>query len=84
MTPARPMAIVTGGRRGIGAAIAIELASRGFDIALTDIDAAGAEETLAAIESRASRGRLFAFDLGDIDRHGDVVAQISAWGGPVA
>ena len=84
MTAARPLAIVTGARRGIGAAIAIELASRGFDIALTDIDTSGADETLAAIESRASRARLFAFDLGDIDRHGDVVAQIAAWGGPVA
>ena len=84
MTQGRPLAIVTGARRGIGAAIAIELASRGFDIALTDIDTTGAEETLAAIEARASRARLFAFDLGDIERHGDVVAQISAWGGPVA
>ena len=84
MTQGRPLAIVTGARRGIGAAIAIELASRGFDIALTDIDTSGADETLAAIESRASRARLFAFDLGDIDRHGDVVAQIAAWGGPVA
>jgi len=70
MTQARPLAVVTGARRGIGAGIAVELASRGYDIALTDIDAGGAEETLAAIESHASRSRLFAFDLGDIDRHG--------------
>jgi NAD(P)-dependent dehydrogenase (short-subunit alcohol dehydrogenase family) len=84
MTAARPLAVVTGARRGIGAAIAAELASRGHDVALTDIDAIGAEEALAAVESRGSRARLFGFDLGDIDRHRDVVAQISAWGGPIA
>ena len=84
MTQAKPLAVVTGARRGIGAGIAAELASRGYDIALTDIDASGAEETLAAIESRASRGRLFAFDLGDIDSHGEVVEQICAWGGPIS
>jgi NAD(P)-dependent dehydrogenase (short-subunit alcohol dehydrogenase family) len=84
MTPTRPLAIVTGARRGIGAAIAIELASRGFDIALTDIDTSGAEETLAAIEARSARGQLFAFDLGDIARHHDVVEQIRGWGGPVS
>jgi len=84
MTQARPLAVVTGARRGIGAGIAIELASRGFDIALTDIEAAGAEEALAAIESRSARSRMFAFDLADIDRHADVVEQICAWGGPIA
>jgi NAD(P)-dependent dehydrogenase (short-subunit alcohol dehydrogenase family) len=84
MTQARPLAVVTGARRGIGAAIAIELAARGFDIALTDIDASGAEETQAAIESRSARSRLFAFDLGQIERHRDIVDQICAWGGPIA
>jgi len=84
MTQARPLAVVTGARRGIGAGIAIELAARGFDIALTDIEAAGAEETLAAIASRSARGRLFAFDLGDVDRHAGVVVQIWTWGGPIS
>ena len=80
----KPLAVVTGARRGIGAAIAIELASRGFDIALTDIDASGADETLAAIESCGARAKLFAFDLGDIERHAAIVQQIVEWGGPIA
>jgi len=84
MTQGRPLAVVTGARRGIGAGIAIELAARGFDIALTDIDATGAEETQAAIESRSACSRLFAFDLGQIERHRDIVDQICAWGGPIA
>ncbi|TMH07094.1 MAG: SDR family NAD(P)-dependent oxidoreductase, partial [Betaproteobacteria bacterium] len=84
MSAAKPLAVVTGARRGIGAAIAIELAARGFDLAVTDIDAAGADETLAAIESRGARARLFAFDLGDIERHAAIMQQIGEWGGPIA
>ena len=84
MSAAKPLAVVTGARRGIGAAIAIELAARGFDLALTDIDAAGADETLAAIESCGARAKLFAFDLGDVERHAAIVQQIVEWGGPIA
>ncbi len=57
MTQARPLAVVTGARRGIGAGIAIELASRGFDIALTDIEAVGAEEAMAATPNPRLRNR---------------------------
>jgi len=42
-------AIVTGGARGIGAAIARRLAQEGLAVALLDIDRAGAEETAASI-----------------------------------
>lgn len=84
MSAAKPLAVVTGARRGIGAAIAVELAARGFELALTDIEAGGADETLAAIESRGARARLFAFDLGDIAQHAAIVTQIVEWGGPIA
>jgi NAD(P)-dependent dehydrogenase (short-subunit alcohol dehydrogenase family) len=83
MSAAKPLAVVTGARRGIGAAIAIELAARGFDLALTDIEAGGADETRAAIESRGARAQLFAFDLGDIVQHAAIVQQIVKWGGPI-
>jgi NAD(P)-dependent dehydrogenase (short-subunit alcohol dehydrogenase family) len=83
MTQTRPLAVVTGAARGIGAGIAVHLASRGFDIALTDIAPDSAEEALAAVRSHGARARLFAFDLGDLERHPAVVEDIARWGGPV-
>jgi NAD(P)-dependent dehydrogenase (short-subunit alcohol dehydrogenase family) len=84
MNTSRPLAIVTGARRGIGAGIAIELASRGFDIALTDIDASGAEATLAAIEAQGASAALYESDLGRVEAHAAVVEHIVQRHGPVA
>ena len=84
MSQSRPLAIVTGASRGIGAGIAIELALRGFDIAVADIDPQGATDVLAEIKSKGASTQAFAFDLGDVDRHASMLAQITEWGGPVA
>lgn len=80
---ARPLAIVTGARRGIGAAIAIELASRGFNLALMDIDPFGTAGTLAAIVAAGARGQLFESDLSQIEGHLELVERIVDWGGPI-
>jgi len=80
----RPLAVVTGARRGIGAAIAVELASQGFNVAVTDIAAEGAAQVLAAIEAHGALGVLFEADLGRVEEHADLVERIAAWGGPIA
>jgi NAD(P)-dependent dehydrogenase (short-subunit alcohol dehydrogenase family) len=82
--PPSPLAIVTGGRRGIGAAIAIALARQGFDVAVTDIDVAGAEQTVKKIRKIGRRGLFVQSDLAEVADHARVVATVTEWGGPVA
>lgn len=57
------VALVTGASRGIGQAIAIELARRGADLGLVQRD--DAAETVAAIEALGRRAHVVRADLGD-------------------
>ena len=50
----KQVALVTGGSRGIGAAIAVALAKEGFNVAVMDL--ADSAETIAQIESAGSQG----------------------------
>lgn len=60
------VALVTGGSRGIGRAIAIELGRRGFAIALTyRSDAAAAAEAVAAVEATGARVLAICSDAAD-------------------
>jgi NAD(P)-dependent dehydrogenase (short-subunit alcohol dehydrogenase family) len=80
----RPVAIVTGARRGIGAAIAVELATRGFDVAITDLIEHGADETIRGIAQAGGRGLFVKSDLADVADHARAVGEVAAWGGAIA
>ncbi|SAL04553.1 short chain dehydrogenase/reductase family oxidoreductase [Caballeronia arationis] len=66
----RPVALVTGARRGIGKAIALELADAGFDVAVTDVQpSAELDGVCNSIRDRGSRAHAVISDLGDIETH---------------
>lgn len=68
----RKLALVTGGSRGIGRAIAISLAKSGMDLAINyNQDLGGANETKKLCESYGARVSVFQGDMskeGDVDR----------------
>jgi NAD(P)-dependent dehydrogenase (short-subunit alcohol dehydrogenase family) len=67
------VAIVTGGARGIGRAIALKYAREGAAVAISDINAAGADETADLI--RADGGRAWAART-DVTDRADVQALV--------
>jgi NAD(P)-dependent dehydrogenase (short-subunit alcohol dehydrogenase family) len=60
----RPVALVTGGARRLGRAIALELAAAGWDIALHHHTSDPAD-TVAALQAVGARAQAFAADLAD-------------------
>ena len=69
-------ALVTGASRGIGRAIALELAERGFDIAVHyGKNREKAEEVAAAIEAQGRRTALLGADLADPEAPARLVAE---------
>jgi 3-oxoacyl-[acyl-carrier protein] reductase len=64
--PVAPVALVTGGSKGIGRAICVELARVGHEVVVNFLsDADGARETLGLIEAAGGRGRCVGFDVAD-------------------
>jgi NAD(P)-dependent dehydrogenase (short-subunit alcohol dehydrogenase family) len=79
----RPVAIVTGARRGIGAAVAVSLAGCGFDVAITDVAEEGADATLSAVASAGGQARFIRSDIADVGDHARVMDELFAWGGAI-
>lgn len=75
----RPVALITGARRGIGRAIGVALAKAGHDIAFTDIaeDEAVAEAS-KLFEAAGAKARFFRHDVAAVASHPALVADVKA------
>ncbi|RFU86618.1 SDR family NAD(P)-dependent oxidoreductase [Streptomyces triticagri] len=73
------VALVTGGSRGMGAAIALRLAGEGADVAISYVsDRAAAEEVVAKVESAGRRGLAIRSDAADAEAAAGLVDQVAA------
>jgi NAD(P)-dependent dehydrogenase (short-subunit alcohol dehydrogenase family) len=73
----RPVALVTGGRRGIGLAIAEALAKAGYDIAITGIeDAEPVDPIIETLRSAGAEVLYLKADLADVGGHAGTVEQV--------
>jgi 3-oxoacyl-[acyl-carrier protein] reductase len=64
--PSRQVALVTGGGRGIGRAVSLELAKRGYDVVITfRANRNAAEETVELIRGAGGWGEAVCFDVAD-------------------
>lgn len=83
MSIAGKVALVTGASRGIGKAIALQLASQGAVVIGTATTEAGAEAITAYLKAAGSAGRGLALNVADSASVDAVMAQINAEFGPV-
>ena len=78
------IALVTGGGRGIGRAVALSLAAAGADVAVTARSTSELEETAAAIRALGRRAEVIICDVTDRPQVDAVVARVkSALGDPL-
>jgi NAD(P)-dependent dehydrogenase (short-subunit alcohol dehydrogenase family) len=77
-TDRAPIALVTGGRRGIGRGICFALADKGFNVIVVDVEHDEAtDETVAGVRARGGRAEFLLHDIADVDGREDFAAR--AW-----
>lgn len=78
MTLEGKIAVVTGASRGIGKAVALELARRGADLVLAARHPEPAEEVAAAVREAGRRALVLALDVSDLAAVQEAAARIAA------
>lgn len=75
--PTKPVAVVTGGWRGIGLGIATKLAHAGYDLAITGLGGLpGADDILTSLKQAGSDAIYLEADLSAIESHAVTVATV--------
>lgn len=82
----RPVAVITGARRGIGRGIALALALQGFDLALADlvVDDDDARQTLREVKALGVDAEFLALDVADLAQHPPFLDKVAARFGPLS
>lgn len=83
MNSARKNALITGGASGIGRSICLRLARDGADVAIFDIDPAGAREVAQDCVAFGRKAFAFEVDVADRGRVDDAVARVHEELGPI-
>src|SRR4029453_422453 len=76
------VAVVTGAARGIGAGIAVKLASDGFAVAALDLDEATCKDTVERITAAGGRALAVGADVSDAAAVQAAVERVAADLGP--
>lgn len=80
--PIRPVAVVTGGRQGLGRGAAVHLARKGFDVAIADLpalqDDVAIGELLATLRETGAKAEYYQLDIADLGAHAAFVDQVWA------
>lgn len=75
--------VVTGAASGIGRAISIEVARRGFVTALWDVDQAGLKQLKAELCEAGAKHRYYVVDITNAEQVSETVAQVESNLGPI-
>jgi NAD(P)-dependent dehydrogenase (short-subunit alcohol dehydrogenase family) len=70
------VAIITGGAKGMGRAMAIKFAGEGCKVAVADIDIDGASNTIAEVKNQGSDGLAISCDVADIHQVKETVDKV--------